>query len=124
MKLALRSYDYATERNRQVIIEQLSKDYANVDRDGLTHEVMDFLESIVRAVCCNNPRRPYTLVAELTYRCPLRCVYCSNPVDFQSSRSELSTDEWRRVFSQAANWVSCNCISQAASLFFVAISSN
>ena len=26
--------------------------------------------------------RPYTLVAELTYRCPLRCVYCSNPVDF------------------------------------------
>ena len=23
--------------------------------------------------------RPYTLIAELTYRCPLRCVYCSNP---------------------------------------------
>ena len=46
--------------------------------------------------------RPYTLVAELTYRCPLRCVYCSNPVDFHRSRAELSTDEWRRVFSQAA----------------------
>jgi pyrroloquinoline quinone biosynthesis protein E len=46
--------------------------------------------------------RPYTLVAELTYRCPLRCVYCSNPVDFHRSRTELSTDEWRRVFSQAA----------------------
>ena len=46
--------------------------------------------------------RPYTLVAELTYRCPLRCVYCSNPVDFHRSRSELTTDEWRRVFSQAA----------------------
>lgn len=46
--------------------------------------------------------RPYTLVAELTYRCPLRCVYCSNPVDYQRSRSELSADEWRRVFSQAA----------------------
>ena len=46
--------------------------------------------------------RPYTLVAELTYRCPLRCVYCSNPVDFYRSRSELSTGEWRRVFSQAA----------------------
>ena len=26
--------------------------------------------------------RPYTLVAELTYRCPLRCVYCSNPTDW------------------------------------------
>src|SRR5260370_34005467 len=46
--------------------------------------------------------RPYTLVAELTYRCPLRCVYCSNPVDFHRSRAELTTDERRRVFSQAA----------------------
>ena len=46
--------------------------------------------------------RPYTLVAELTYRCPLRCVYCSNPVDFHRSRAELTTDEWRWVFSQAA----------------------
>lgn len=25
--------------------------------------------------------RPYTLVAELTYRCALRCGYCSNPLD-------------------------------------------
>ena len=50
----------------------------------------------------NAPLRPYTLVAELTYRCPLRCVYCSNPVDFHRSRTELSTGEWRRVFSEAA----------------------
>jgi PqqA peptide cyclase len=50
----------------------------------------------------NEATRPYTLVAELTYRCPLRCVYCSNPVDFHRSRAELSTGEWRRVFSQAA----------------------
>ena len=49
-----------------------------------------------------SPPRPYTLVAELTYRCPLRCVYCSNPVDFHRLRDELSTDEWRRVFSEAA----------------------
>ncbi|MGC1676317.1 MAG: pyrroloquinoline quinone biosynthesis peptide chaperone PqqD [Candidatus Binataceae bacterium] len=33
-------------RSTSEIVEQLSKDYANVDRDGLTHEVMDFLESI------------------------------------------------------------------------------
>src|SRR5262249_57812174 len=46
--------------------------------------------------------RPYTLVAELTYRCPLRCVYCSNPVDFARDSSELSTEEWCRTFSQAA----------------------
>jgi pyrroloquinoline quinone biosynthesis protein E len=50
----------------------------------------------------NAPPRPYTLVAELTYRCPLRCVYCSNPVDFHRSRTELSTGDWRRVFSEAA----------------------
>ncbi len=46
--------------------------------------------------------RPYTLVAELTYRCPLRCVYCSNPVDFAHTREELSTAQWRRAFSEAA----------------------
>ena len=46
--------------------------------------------------------RPYTLVAELTYRCPLRCVYCSNPVDFAHTRDELSTAEWCRTFSEAA----------------------
>jgi pyrroloquinoline quinone biosynthesis protein E len=46
--------------------------------------------------------RPYTLVAELTYRCPLRCVYCSNPVEFHRARNELSTGEWQRAFSQAA----------------------
>lgn len=50
----------------------------------------------------NAAPRPYTLVAELTYRCPLRCVYCSNPIDFHRSREELSTAEWRRVFSEAA----------------------
>lgn len=46
--------------------------------------------------------RPYTLVAELTYRCPLRCVYCSNPVDFVRARDELSAEEWRRTFTAAA----------------------
>src|SRR5271167_3726013 len=48
------------------------------------------------------PPRPYTLVAARTYRCPLRCVYCSNPVDYHRSRAELSTGDWKRVFSQAA----------------------
>ena len=52
--------------------------------------------------CNERTPRPYTLVAELTYRCPLRCVYCSNPVDFARSRDELSTAEWYRTFSEAA----------------------
>jgi PqqA peptide cyclase len=48
------------------------------------------------------PPRPYTLVAELSYRCPLRCVYCSNPVEVDALRPELDTDEWRRVLREAA----------------------
>src|SRR5437773_1634636 len=45
--------------------------------------------------------RPYTLVAELTYRCPLRCVYCSNPRDFARHGDALRTDDWLRVFREA-----------------------
>ncbi|HTV25149.1 MAG TPA: pyrroloquinoline quinone biosynthesis protein PqqE [Polyangiaceae bacterium] len=45
--------------------------------------------------------RPYTLVAELTYRCPLACVYCSNPSDFDRHRPELGTSEWLDVFASA-----------------------
>jgi pyrroloquinoline quinone biosynthesis protein E len=45
--------------------------------------------------------RPYTLVAELTYRCPLRCVYCSNPLDYERHRDELDTATWLRVFREA-----------------------
>src|SRR4051794_21861102 len=47
--------------------------------------------------------RPYTLVAELTYQCPLHCPYCSNPVDIGGERwrGELETEHWRRVFAQA-----------------------
>ena len=45
--------------------------------------------------------RPYTLVAELTYRCPLRCVYCSNPVALDQVGRELDTASWQRVFREA-----------------------
>jgi pyrroloquinoline quinone biosynthesis protein E len=45
--------------------------------------------------------RPYTLVAELTYRCPLRCSYCSNPIEWAKHRSELDTETWLRVFREA-----------------------
>ena len=46
--------------------------------------------------------KPYALLAELTYACPLHCSYCSNPVPLDDYRDELTTDEWRRVFSEAA----------------------
>jgi pyrroloquinoline quinone biosynthesis protein E len=45
--------------------------------------------------------RPYTLVAELTYKCPLRCVYCSNPLDYARHQDELDTATWLRVFQEA-----------------------
>lgn len=44
---------------------------------------------------------PMWLLAELTYRCPLQCPYCSNPLDFARSHDELSTAEWIEVFRQA-----------------------
>jgi PqqA peptide cyclase len=46
-------------------------------------------------------RRPTTLLAELTHRCPLHCPYCSNPLDLVRSQAELSTDDWKRVFAEA-----------------------
>jgi pyrroloquinoline quinone biosynthesis protein E len=55
------------------------------------------------------PERPYTLVAELSYRCPLRCLYCSNPVTLPArygaggkSLPELATADWLRVIGEAA----------------------
>jgi pyrroloquinoline quinone biosynthesis protein E len=44
--------------------------------------------------------RPYTLIAELTYRCPLRCLYCSNPVHY-AAQPELDTAAWLQLFSEA-----------------------
>src|SRR5665213_1927776 len=46
--------------------------------------------------------RPFSLLCELTYRCPLQCPYCSNPLDFARHKTELDTEEWRRVLTQAA----------------------
>ena len=46
--------------------------------------------------------KPLWLCCELTYRCPLKCVWCNNPLDFDRYREkELSTDEWKRVLRQA-----------------------
>src|ERR1700681_1094185 len=45
---------------------------------------------------------PLALIAELTHRCPLHCVYCSNPLELNARTNELSTEAWRKVFIQAA----------------------
>jgi len=44
---------------------------------------------------------PLALIAEITHRCPLHCVYCSNPLELAAASSELSTAEWINVFQQA-----------------------
>lgn len=46
--------------------------------------------------------RPLWLSLELTYRCPLKCVWCNNPLDFEKyGPKELSTEEWKRVLREA-----------------------
>ena len=45
---------------------------------------------------------PLALIAELTHRCPLHCVYCSNPLELKARGFELSTEVWIRVLGEAA----------------------
>jgi pyrroloquinoline quinone biosynthesis protein E len=47
-------------------------------------------------------KRPLALIAELTHRCPLHCVYCSNPLEMKARNTELSTEAWISIFQQAA----------------------
>ena len=44
---------------------------------------------------------PLALIAEVTHRCPLHCVYCSNPLELAGTQSELTTEEWTSVFRQS-----------------------
>lgn len=43
---------------------------------------------------------PLWLLAEVTYRCPLQCPYCSNPLDFAHTEQELTTEQWVSVLRQ------------------------
>lgn len=45
--------------------------------------------------------RPFGMLAEITYACPLHCPYCSNPLNLADYREELTTAEWRRVLAEA-----------------------
>src|SRR3954466_15488233 len=49
------------------------------------------------------PPRPSTLIAELSYQCPLHCPYCSNPLEIggEHYRRELETEHWIRAFGEA-----------------------
>src|SRR5439155_12991413 len=45
---------------------------------------------------------PLGMLAELTHACPLHCAYCSNPLALTPRDTELTTEEWARVFAEAA----------------------
>ena len=45
---------------------------------------------------------PLAALLELTHRCPLQCPYCSNPLELERAKGELSTDEWMRVLDEAS----------------------
>ena len=49
----------------------------------------------------SNQSPPLWMLAELTYKCPLQCPYCSNPLDISKYNNELSTQDWFRVMGQA-----------------------
>ena len=44
---------------------------------------------------------PLWLLLELTYKCPLHCVFCYNPTNFAHTTNELSTEDWLRVLREA-----------------------
>lgn len=45
---------------------------------------------------------PLALLAEVTHRCPLRCPYCSNPLELDRASRELPTAAWTRILGEAA----------------------
>jgi pyrroloquinoline quinone biosynthesis protein E len=49
----------------------------------------------------DRPGPPLWLLFELTYRCPLHCVFCYNPTDFSRVGAELETEDWLRVLQEA-----------------------
>ncbi|MCF3132588.1 pyrroloquinoline quinone biosynthesis protein PqqE [Streptomyces olivochromogenes] len=51
----------------------------------------------------NGVARPWALLAELTHACPLRCPYCSNPLELTRRSRELTTDRWVDVMRQAGD---------------------
>ncbi len=59
------------------------------------------VESAVGTPAAASPGPPLWLLLELTYRCPLHCVFCYNPTDFARTTEELATEHWLRVLREA-----------------------
>ncbi|MFC5429709.1 pyrroloquinoline quinone biosynthesis protein PqqE [Paraburkholderia denitrificans] len=51
-----------------------------------------------QGVSLDGQGKPLWLTLELTYRCPLKCTWCNNPLNFKDyEKRELSTQEWKDV---------------------------
>ena len=48
------------------------------------------------------PPPPLALLAEITHRCPLRCPYCSNPLELERRSDEMTTAQWLDILDEAA----------------------
>lgn len=55
------------------------------------------------------PGPPLWLLAELTYRCPLHCAFCYNPIGFDQVKREIDTETWIRTLQQARELGSVQC---------------
>jgi len=55
------------------------------------------------------PGPPLWLLAEVTYRCPLHCVFCYNPVDFARHGAEMGTEAWLKLLREARALGSVQC---------------
>jgi pyrroloquinoline quinone biosynthesis protein E len=102
------------ERDIDGLVRVLSASYAGVRVDDVAALVDDL---VTRRLLADGGRRvtaercqgtpadgspiPIGMVAELTYRCPLSCGYCSNPVQLDPAHQELTTAQWRTVLTQA-----------------------
>ncbi|MDZ3837887.1 MAG: pyrroloquinoline quinone biosynthesis protein PqqE [Rhodospirillales bacterium] len=49
------------------------------------------------------PAPPLALLAEITHRCPMRCLYCSNPLELVAASGEIEEAVWLRVLEEAAD---------------------
>jgi pyrroloquinoline quinone biosynthesis protein E len=58
-------------------------------------------DAVGAAVVTLRPGPPLWLLFELTYKCPLHCVFCYNPTDFTRTGTELTTEDWLRVLREA-----------------------
>jgi PqqA peptide cyclase len=68
---------------------------------GVTHAAASAVAGIPLSATVHSAGPPLWLLCELTYTCPLHCVFCYNPLDFARSGPELSTDDWLRVLREA-----------------------